>query len=207
MSLSRCSGSLRVIIQTPTVISKGPLRPISINQRLAIGRLLIVQNTIGGAEYLRLRLYTDCCRGFTLLEMLLVLVIAVTATVLVVPNFSSGLDSIRLRAASREIASALRYLRGHAVTTNRQTEFNLNVKTNVYRITGKSKAYSVPGAIKMRLTTADSEISDRNSGSIRFYPDGSSSGGRVTLVAGAHKHLVDINWLTGHVVMRTEVDD
>ncbi|MCI0653898.1 MAG: GspH/FimT family pseudopilin [Methylococcaceae bacterium] len=146
-------------------------------------------------------------RGFTLLEMLLVLSIAVIAMAVVAPNFSKGLDSIRLSSAAREIASSLRYLRGHAITANKQAEFNLNVKTNVYQLTGKSKTYSVPRAIRMRMVTADTEIDDEDSGTIRFYPDGSSTGGRVTLAAGNRKRLVDVNWLTGQVEMRTEVEN
>ncbi|MGH8550603.1 MAG: GspH/FimT family pseudopilin [Methylococcales bacterium] len=146
-------------------------------------------------------------RGFTLLEMLLVLTIAVVAMVLVVPNFSKGLDSVRLQSASREIASSLRYLRGHAVSKNKETEFNVDVKTNVYHITGRNNAYSIPHTIRMRLVTADTEVSGEDQGTIRFYPDGSSSGGRVTLEAGNRKRLVDVNWLTGHIEIFSEVEE
>jgi general secretion pathway protein H len=149
----------------------------------------------------------NAARGFTLLEMLLVLTIAVIAMALVVPNFSKGLDSVRLQSASREIASSLRYLRGHAVSKNKQAEFNIDVKNNVYRITGRNKTYSIPKAIGIRLITADTEISDENQGTIRFYPDGSSTGGRVTLEAGNRKRLVDVNWLTGHVEILAEVEE
>lgn len=144
-------------------------------------------------------------QGFTLLEMLLVLTIAVIAMVLVVPNFSSGLGSVQLRGATREIASSLRYLRGHAVSKNTEAEFNVNVETNIYNITGKNKDYSVSEAITMRLVTADSEITGEDSGTIRFFPDGSSTGGRVTLESGNSKRMVDVNWLTGNVVIFTEV--
>ncbi|MGA7117479.1 MAG: hypothetical protein WBY12_09835 [Hyphomicrobium sp.] len=37
---------------------------------------------------------------------------------------------------------------------------------------------------------------------MRFFPDGSSTGGRVTLVAGERKRLLDINWLTGAVIIK-----
>lgn len=149
---------------------------------------------------------TGSCAGFTLLEMLLVLTIAVVAMVLVVPNFSKGLDSIRLRSASREIASALRYLRGHAISHHVEAEFNVNVKSNIYHITGRSKDYSVPQVIRMRLVTADTEITGQDSGTIRFYPDGSATGGRVTLEAGNRRRLVDVNWLTGQVEILKEVE-
>ncbi len=134
------------------------------------------------------------------------LTIAVIAMALAVPNFSRGLDSVRLQSASREIASSLRYLRGHAVSKNVETEFNVDVETNVYQITGRSKVYSVPESITMRLTTADSEVTGEKSGIIRFFPDGSSSGGRVTLEAGNRKRLVDVNWLTGSVEIFSEAE-
>lgn len=146
-------------------------------------------------------------QGFTLLEVLIVLVIAVVAMALVVPNFSGGLGSVQLRSATREIASSLRYLRGQAVSKNTEAEFNVNVETNVYKITGKDKNYSVPESINLRLITADSEITGENSGTIRFYPDGSSTGGRVTLEAGNRKRMVDVNWLTGQVEILSEVSE
>ena len=34
---------------------------------------------------------------------------------------------------------------------------------------------------------------------IRFYSDGSSTGGRITVASGERKYLVDVDWLTGRV--------
>ena len=42
-------------------------------------------------------------------------------------------------------------------------------------------------------------ISDDKVGAIRFYPDGSSTGGRITVASGERKYLVDVDWLTGRV--------
>lgn len=139
--------------------------------------------------------------------MLLVLTIAVVAMALVVPNFSKGIDAVRVKSATREIASAFRYLRGYAISRNVESEFNVDVKEHVYRITGRTKTYSVPKSIGMKLVTADSEITGEDSGTIRFYPDGSSTGGRVTLSAGGRKRLIDVNWLTGHVDILSEVEE
>ena len=47
---------------------------------------------------------------------------------------------------------------------------------------------------------APSPFTDRV-GSIRFYPDGSSNGGRVTVGAGGRAFAVDVDWLTGHVTI------
>jgi general secretion pathway protein H len=51
------------------------------------------------------------------------------------------------------------------------------------------------------LVTARSELDTDRVGKIRFFPDGTSTGGRITLARGERKYGVDINWLTGQVVI------
>ena len=41
--------------------------------------------------------------------------------------------------------------------------------------------------------------SEQDTGAIRFFPDGSSTGGRVTLMVGERSYAVDVDWLTGRV--------
>lgn len=146
-------------------------------------------------------------QGFTLIEILIVLTIAGIAMALVAPNLSVGLGSIQLRSAAREIASSLRYSRGRAISRATETEFNINVETNVYQISGKNKNYTIPGEIRLGLVTANSEITGQDSGTIRFFPDGSSTGGGVTLETGNRKRRVDVNWLTGHVEVLAEMSE
>jgi general secretion pathway protein H len=38
-------------------------------------------------------------------------------------------------------------------------------------------------------------------GAIRFFPDGGSNGGRVTVASGERKYEVDVDWLTGRVAI------
>ena len=42
---------------------------------------------------------------------------------------------------------------------------------------------------------------DDKIGSIRFYPDGGSNGGRITVASGERKFEVDVDWLTGRVAI------
>ena len=51
----------------------------------------------------------------------------------------------------------------------------------------------------MKLYAAQSEVESARKGSIRFYADGSSTGGRITVSSGERKYLVDVDWLTGRV--------
>ena len=62
-----------------------------------------------------------------------------------------------------------------------------------------SESRSLPRGLELKLFTAQAEVSSESRGAIRFYPDGSSTGGRITVASGERKLLVDIDWLTGRV--------
>ena len=53
----------------------------------------------------------------------------------------------------------------------------------------------------MKLFTAQSDLVSDKIGAIRFFPDGGSNGGRVTVFAGERKYEVDVDWLTGRVAI------
>jgi general secretion pathway protein H len=61
--------------------------------------------------------------------------------------------------------------------------------------------YTLPGDLHLQLLTAESEIVNEDRGAIRFFADGGSTGGRVTLSAGERAYVVDVSWLTGRVTV------
>lgn len=127
------------------------------------------------AKALNIRSYT-VERGFTLLEMILVLVIAATVAAVAVPNFQPALANMQLRAATRDVASALRHVRGQALSRGREAVFSLDVNHHTYQVSGRRKNYALPESVRLGLFTAEAELSGEGLGSIRFYPDGSSTG-------------------------------
>jgi len=68
-------------------------------------------------------------------------------------------------------------------------------------VSGDPKVYTLPSRLDLSLFTAQSELVRDQTGSIRFFPDGSSTGGRVTLAAGDSKLAVDVDWVTGRVTL------
>ena len=63
------------------------------------------------------------------------------------------------------------------------------------------REHALPKGIDIQLFTAQKDLVNDKVGAIRFYPDGGSNGGRVTLTAGERKFEVDIDWLTGRVAI------
>lgn len=136
--------------------------------------------------------------------MLLALFIAAALTAVAVPNVTPLLTRSQLTAATRDVASGLRYARGQALSGGHEATFELDVDHRIYRVSGRRKNFSLPDSVHLSLYTAEKEAGEEGVGNIRFFPDGSSTGGRVTLEAAGKKRLVDVNWLTGEVVIREE---
>lgn len=142
--------------------------------------------------------------GFTLIELLIVIVIIATAAVIVGPNISSGRSAAELKSGARDIASALRYVRGQALVTRKDAVFTINLEDNSYRVSGRKKKFQLARDIDITLVTAQSELTGKGEGRIRFFADGSSTGGRVTLELKESEKVIDVNWLTGQIEINEE---
>lgn len=138
-------------------------------------------------------------RGFTLVEILVVMVIMVLAYAMTAPMISAGVSGAELKAAARQIAAGLRKARSEAVVRKNEIALTVDVERRQFGLSGDKRTYRFPEEIEVSLFTAQSELMDAKTGAIRFYPDGSSTGGRVTLSRGERKYLVDVDWMTGRV--------
>lgn len=139
--------------------------------------------------------------GFTLLELLLVLVLAGAAYALVARAGVGGMSGAELKSAARAVAAGLRDARGTAIARQSPAALTLDLERRSMEVTGR-RSRELPQRLDLKLYTAQSEIVSDKRGAIRFYPDGSSTGGRVTLASGERKLLVDVDWLTGRVSIK-----
>ena len=140
-------------------------------------------------------------RGVTLLEMLIVLSIMAVLAAVVIPRFGDGVSTSALKGATREIAAGLRLARSEALATRKETRLLLDLEQRTFRLEADPRVHSLPKQIELKLFTAQSDLLSEKVGAIRFFPDGGSNGGRVTLAAGERKFNVDIDWLTGRVAI------
>lgn len=137
-------------------------------------------------------------RGFTLIEMLVVLTIIALAMT-AVPMVFAGLPSIRLRAAADGMAATLRQLHDQAIRRGETTELILDPATRTYRVSTDAVLRRLPAVVaKVGFTTAAFWRSD-NSASIRFFADGSATGGTIVFEHGRRAAAVTVDWLTGRV--------
>lgn len=126
------------------------------------------------------------------------------AMAVVAPNLTSGNQSSVLKGAARDIASGLRFARGQALTTQKDTQLSIDLEENTYTVSGQDKTYHLSNDIEITLAVAQNEASGDGEGSIRYFADGSSSGGRITLELNDLKQTVDVNWLTGQIELNAQ---
>jgi len=139
--------------------------------------------------------------GFTLIEILVVLAIMVVLAAVVAPFGARPRERAALAKDAREIAEALRLTRSRAIVTNRPMVFLVDVRQRLYRAGGATVPASWPSGTRLALTTTeDQELSDAV-GTIRFYPDGSSTGGGVAIAGAGGRYYVLVDWLTGGVTI------
>lgn len=136
--------------------------------------------------------------GFTLIEMLVVVTILALVATISVPLFSSSPDGLRLRTASNELAAALRVTRSAAILRNSEITLAIDVDRRIFQSAVVSPR---PFArdINAKLTFASGVSSARSDGGFRFFPDGSSTGGTVTLSLHGKEERLCVEWLTGEV--------
>ena len=138
-------------------------------------------------------------RGFTLLELIVVLVIAAAMMSIVPPLISSALPGAEIKSAARQLAAGLRYARNKALTSDEEAILMLDLDAKKFSVTGKKKSFSIPHGLKVTLVTAESEMVAERKGAIRFFPEGGSTGGRVSVANNTRGYDIDVDWLTGKV--------
>ena len=140
--------------------------------------------------------------AFTLLEILIVLGIIGLALALVPPLLVHTLDHSRVKSATRELAAVLNVARMQAIDTRAEATLVLDAENKTYKLGTRERRLRLPAASSLLLTTAESEQIDKHTGAIRFYPDGSSTGGRIQLsLPDSVTYVVDVIWLTGKVTI------
>jgi general secretion pathway protein H len=134
--------------------------------------------------------------GFTLVEMLVVLVIIAMMMTLVGTSISRNISGAQMRVAAGKVAAGLRYTRTQAIMKKTEQVFLLDTDALTYQA-AEREPEKLPEGMKVEMNTARSELTSETTGGIRFYPDGGSTGGNVRLEANGRIYKVNVAWLTG----------
>lgn len=126
-------------------------------------------------------------RGFTLLELLVVLVIAALAGSIIAFGVGGGLENMRLRTASKQILAVMRHARDQAASLKTRTSVEVDQETRRVVLQGAKGGYELP-----------EDVLVKEKATIEFFPSGGSSGGEVVLEnKRGRSYKVKVDRLTG----------
>ena len=131
--------------------------------------------------------------GFTLVEF--VVVMGIIALVLaVVLSAKPKTAAARVAVAARALAATLQLARAQAMANNRDVVVRVDAQQGQFGLQGSM--HTLPRGMSIAMTVAETERIGE-SGGMRYYPDGQSSGGEIVLMLDGRASRIVVNWLTG----------
>jgi general secretion pathway protein H len=137
--------------------------------------------------------------GFTLIELLAVIAIIalVAASFSLRPGKSFG--SAHFRAILTSTSAIMQQARSRAIANARSQIVVFDLDRRRVALPATGQAFDIPGEVDLLATVAESEHYPDGTVGIRFFGDGSSTGGNLAYAWRGLKYQIDVNWLTGHV--------
>jgi len=131
----------------------------------------VIHSSVQGQKYERRR-------GFTLVELLVVMVVLALAMSIATPLIQKANTRARLDAALSSLYDGIRRARASAIASGSMVEFDIRKMVRDGAI-----------AIETGQTPATALV---------FYPDGSATSARIRLGLDGERRSLSIDWLTGH---------
>lgn len=144
--------------------------------------------------------------GFTLIELIVVLVVTAMLFAVSVPSFSKLSESREYQSAVREVVTAAHMAKKRAVHRNAPVDLVFDASEHSLAIVTAGNppaqdAFSkLPDSLEISVVTAADLSPGEGLSVIRFYPMGGSSGGDITLMRNTGVGvLIQVGWLLADV--------
>jgi type II secretion system protein H len=149
-------------------------------------------------------------KGFSLIELVIVMVIVGLSITLVTPYLSRFSKTIELKAATKKISGILRYYRSEAIQQGKVHQVLFDPNLREVRIQSlesteekvvKNK-YPLPAGVQIKEMNIPAPQYPEDFPAIEFYPSGGSNGGSILLDMQDRKGFrISVHFLTGMVVI------
>ncbi len=152
-------------------------------------------------------------RGFSLLEMIVVLIIVSLLAVLVTPSLTKTLSHMEVRSTAKRISAILRYCRNEAVNKNKIVQVSFDLESKLISVLSAPEgeetlaaqnSYPIPSDIRLEKVDVGKTFFETNQPAFEFYPNGGANGGSAIITSGEGEgYSVQVDFLTGTVTVET----
>ncbi len=139
-------------------------------------------------------------RGFSMMELVVVLAILALAAAVVAPGVARTADGVRARAEVGAVAAFLRSAREHAVSRQQALEVRVDDKTHTLVMRRAGQAAEVEVQATRPVSPLLHIAADPPTATVTFLPHGMSTGARFSIATpGARAYVITVDPLTGRV--------
>jgi type II secretion system protein H len=136
-------------------------------------------------------------KGFTFVELIVVLAILAGLAALVAPSFSRTIVSARLRTAASDVRSTFARARALAIASARERDVTFDLSRGEFGVDNEA-VRSLPDSIRLGAVLRGEERQERGSVRVRFFSDGSGEEAEISVTAQDGGTLrVTVDPLTG----------
>jgi len=150
---------------------------------------------------------TDTGRGFTLLEVVLVMAITTVFASIALPLYSRAAFRHQADLAARRVATDLRQAQAYARTASTSCQVTFYATTETYELNGVASLDGAPGNYQVTLTDDPYEakiVSADFGGSAQIIFNGwgmPNSGGSAVVSVGSEQRTIAVDSATGQVTI------
>lgn len=143
----------------------------------------------------------ECAQaGYTLIELLVVLTIMGLLLAAAPTLINAARPGIEAKTAAHALANDLRAARAAAIANNVETWVVVDAPSHAYAMEPGGGAHKLPANLSLELRGPDGEAAGKRI-ELRFYPDGSSTGGSIRIASRGRQHWIVDHWLTGQITI------
>ncbi|MEA3241227.1 MAG: GspH/FimT family pseudopilin [Pseudomonadota bacterium] len=143
-------------------------------------------------------------RGFTLLELIVVMVLMALGVSLITTSLGRGLGRRRPKAFVQQFVSLCRQARSQALAGGQPVHLTIDGEARRCLLEGRKPGLKIPEIVRIevedRVSTYDTEAAYQ----IIFFPDGSSTGDRLVFSADEQPLAnLQLDPLTGFILLQS----
>ena len=138
-------------------------------------------------------------RGFSLLELVLVLAVMGMSMAIVVPNLGRRLQEREVRSSALSLAALARDLRSRALLDGVAQQLIVSMAHNTYRVPKQSEIH-LPQDVRIAAIEGGEAV-ERDTKRFYFFPNGSTLGGEIVVADSASSiaYSIRMEALTGKI--------